>query len=176
MPEQTCSGRKLTSIVHFILFSTASVGLAVSLAVLAEDRPWALDLEATERFLGLEHSGSTPSSLDRWIYSIESRDEGGQQLTRLLILLYRSWAYSVSFCSCFILLVSFFAPTNRPLVLSVQVLVCSALYSLERYSSQWHNDSRHRPTILWALVLNIIALMTNVVDFYLRRRQKEKIK
>jgi len=46
-------GRALSTLVHTVLFLTASVGFTISFAMLGDEQPWALDLEATEGVLGI---------------------------------------------------------------------------------------------------------------------------
>ncbi len=141
--------------------------------------PWSLDLEATARYLGLsqkpsltdENAAISNSDLfHTWISSLGSRADN-EKLVSLLVMLYRSWAHSASVLCFFILAVSFLVPKNRPLVITVQVICCLSLISLERYTSEWHSDSQHRVSIIFLLGLNLIALCVNMLDYYIYKRK-----
>jgi hypothetical protein len=135
-------------------------------------------LEATAQYLGLiQESGhsagteiSSSDSLQSWISTLGGRTDN-EKLVSLLLMLYRSWAYAIAVLSCFILAVSFLAAKNRPLVITVQIICCFALISLERYISSWHSKSQHKLTIAFLLGLNMIALGVNILDYYIYKQK-----
>mmetsp|Transcript_18366 Transcript_18366/g.50636 ORF Transcript_18366/g.50636 Transcript_18366/m.50636 type:complete len:181 (-) Transcript_18366:567-1109(-) len=173
-------GRVLSTIVHFTLFFTATAGLVVSLAVLADDRPWIVDLDGTLAHLGLDVSlhgqleglpkSQKEETFESWIASL-GNGESNSKLLQLLVLLYRSWAWSICVASFMILSVSFLAPKNRALVLTVQVLCCLSILSIERYSFQFHSKSRHRASIVLLLFLNAFALGAGILDNIFRKKK-----
>mmetsp|Transcript_25502 Transcript_25502/g.39988 ORF Transcript_25502/g.39988 Transcript_25502/m.39988 type:complete len:188 (-) Transcript_25502:577-1140(-) len=118
--------------VHAILYFTASAGLAISLALAGEDRPWALDLEATAKLLGLGVAGDPQSqkqALDEWMQTVGG-PEDNPKIRQLIGMLYISCAASCALTCCTILAVSFFAPRNRPLVFTMQGILVSGLKPL----------------------------------------------
>jgi hypothetical protein len=147
--------------------------------ILYDYRPWSLDLEGTVQYLGLiqdsghrdDRAAETSSDvLQSWISTLGSGADN-EKLISLLLMLYRSWALAIAVLACFILAVSFLAPRNRSLVISVQIICCFALMSLERYMSAWHRESQHRPSIAFLLGLNIVALNLNILDYYVYKQK-----
>mmetsp|Transcript_63117 Transcript_63117/g.148683 ORF Transcript_63117/g.148683 Transcript_63117/m.148683 type:complete len:233 (+) Transcript_63117:282-980(+) len=174
--------RVLAVVVHAVLFMTCTAGLAIATAILVDERPWALDLEATERMLGLrqgkrlleqgkklskllERAGAH-QSFDEWIKTVGGveHNERVQLLVKMLYMTCAGTCCLLCFC---VLAISFFAPQNRPLVLTTQVAMCLGLSELGRYLAYFYEDSRHAPTCAFLLLVNWGALFAQCLDILL---------
>ena len=107
---------------------------------------------------------------DSWLSSVGDASDN-KKLIDLVTMLYKSWSFSTVFLCFCILAVSFLAPSNKPLVFFVQVLVCLSLFCLNRYFDAWHQASLHRKSIYFLLVLNLVALGANIFDLFLRTQK-----
>mmetsp|Transcript_25503 Transcript_25503/g.39990 ORF Transcript_25503/g.39990 Transcript_25503/m.39990 type:complete len:171 (-) Transcript_25503:271-783(-) len=167
--------------VHAILYFTASAGLAISLALAGEDRPWALDLEATAKLLGLGVAGDPQSqkqALDEWMQTVGG-PEDNPKIRQLIGMLYISCAASCALTCCTILAVSFFAPRNRPLVFTMQGILVSGLYHVGWYFANFHHGSRHAKTVAVLFLANTVGIGVHILDTFLarsRKREQEKEK
>uniref|UniRef100_A0A7S0YZH8 Uncharacterized protein n=1 Tax=Hemiselmis tepida TaxID=464990 RepID=A0A7S0YZH8_9CRYP len=169
-------GRALSTLVHTVLFLTASVGFTISFAMLGDEQPWALDLEATEEMLGIgkEQGGEVGESLEEWL----SRLGGGEDKERLFLfvrMLYTCCAWSCLFVCTSIISITFLAPRNRPLVFVSQIVISLGASMYTHFFSVFLKGSKHRRTLHSLLVCNWLAVLIHIFDLYLRRRGKHQV-
>ncbi|KAJ1495981.1 hypothetical protein T484DRAFT_2941706 [Baffinella frigidus] len=172
--------RVLQTLIHAVLFISATGLFTVATMVLCEDSPWTLDIESTRKMLGVpallaQHS-QDGSDLDSWIQGACSGGSDGGAAGARVALLVRILYQTVAGCSAalalLVLAVSFLAPRIRPLVFAVQITLCGAFGVLSAHLLAFHPESRHLKSSGLALLLNFAACLLQALDFSLSYRRR----